>query len=110
MAKQCASGVLAAAAYVVFGVDRTYADGTFNFSPFSNSSPATAPQAAPEPAAEPPTQPAEPRVRNNNPRTGAAGFDPEPLESVAKALRELPSSSNAKKVFTFGVLVLSILV
>ena len=38
------------------------------------------------------------RVRNDNPRTSSAGFDPEALERGAKALREISSSPNAKKV------------
>ncbi|CAL9091288.1 unnamed protein product [Musa textilis] len=37
--------------------------------------------------------------RNDNPRTTAAGFDPEALERGARALREINSSSQAKKVF-----------
>lgn len=36
--------------------------------------------------------------RNDNPRTTSAGFDPEALERGAKALREIASSSQAKKV------------
>ncbi|KAI3457870.1 hypothetical protein Pfo_014533 [Paulownia fortunei] len=100
MAKNCASGILAAVAYATFGVDHAYADGPFNFSPFSNSSSADSkpPQAAPEPA-KPPAQPEERGVRNDNPRTTSAGFDPEALERGAKALREISSSSHAKKVF-----------
>ncbi|CAK9146586.1 unnamed protein product [Ilex paraguariensis] len=43
--------------------------------------------------------PESPRVRNDNPRTTAAGFDPEALERGAKALREIISSAQAKKVF-----------
>ncbi|KAL0304555.1 UNVERIFIED_CONTAM: hypothetical protein Sradi_6323600 [Sesamum radiatum] len=103
MAKNCASGILAAVAYAAFGVDHAYADGPFNFAPFSNSS--SAPSKTPQPvleAAKPPAQPAEPeltRVRNDNPRTTSAGFDPEALERGAKALREITSSSHAKKVF-----------
>ncbi|KAI3471304.1 hypothetical protein Pfo_027967 [Paulownia fortunei] len=103
MAKNCASGILAALAYATFGVDHAYADGPFNFAPFSNSSsPApTAQQATPEPA-KTPAQPAAPeptRVRNDNPRTTSAGFDPEALERGAKALRDITSTSHAKKVF-----------
>ncbi|KAG8381660.1 hypothetical protein BUALT_Bualt06G0144600 [Buddleja alternifolia] len=101
MAKNCAAGILAAAAYATFGVDHAYAEGPFNFSPFSNSSSSTATnaqQAAPEPPAQP-AEPEKPRVRNDNPRTSSAGFDPEALERGAKALREISSSSHAKKVF-----------
>ncbi|PPS00282.1 hypothetical protein GOBAR_AA20386 [Gossypium barbadense] len=39
------------------------------------------------------------RVRNHNPRTFLAGFDPQALEKGAKALGEINSSSNAKKAF-----------
>ncbi|KAL6508218.1 hypothetical protein OROHE_021760 [Orobanche hederae] len=94
MAKNCASGILAAVAYATFGVDHAYADGAFNFSPLSNASPA-----APEPAKPPPAQPAEPRPRNDNSRTTSAGFDPDPLLRGAEALKEISSSSHAKKVF-----------
>ncbi|KAK4384746.1 ATPase family AAA domain-containing protein 3-B [Sesamum angolense] len=103
MAKNCASGILAAVAYAAFGVDHAYAEAPFNFAPFSNSSspPSKIPQPVPD-AAKPPAQPPEPeltRVRNDNPRTTSAGFDPEALERGAKALREISSSSHAKKVF-----------
>lgn len=99
MAKNCASGILAAVAYATFGVDHAYADGRFSFSPFS-SSPPTAQQADPEPD-EPSDEPAvaePPRVRNNNPRTTSAGFDPEALERGVKALKKITSSNDAKKV------------
>eukprot|EP00897_Mesotaenium_endlicherianum_P006693 jgi/Mesen1/6051/ME000308S05241 len=49
------------------------------------------------PAPVPPAPPPPPR--NDNPRTTAAGFDPEALERGAKALREINSSPYAKKVF-----------
>ncbi|GER50525.1 AAA-type ATPase family protein [Striga asiatica] len=101
MAKNCASGILAGLAYVTFGIDHAYADGSFNFSPFSSASSAAPQQATPEPAMAP-TQPAvaePPRVRNDNPRTTSAGFDPEALERGVKALKEITSSSHAKKVF-----------
>ncbi|XP_002982368.2 ATPase family AAA domain-containing protein 3-B [Selaginella moellendorffii] len=39
------------------------------------------------------------KPRNDNPRTTAAGFDPEALERGAKALREINSSPHSKKVF-----------
>ncbi|GMN44181.1 hypothetical protein TIFTF001_013377 [Ficus carica] len=82
-----------------------HADGPFNFSPFGSSSPypnvppqassaSTPPSAG---SAEPPPPP--PKVRNDNPRTTSAGFDPEALERGAKALREITGSSQAKKVF-----------
>ncbi|KAL8050625.1 hypothetical protein ABFS82_06G092700 [Erythranthe guttata] len=103
MAKNCASGVLATLAYATFGVDRAYADGPFNFSPFGSSS--SAPPAAQQPTSEPAKPPSEPaaaeppRVRNDHPRTTSAGFDPEALERGVKALKEITSSSHAKKAF-----------
>ncbi|KAL8519703.1 hypothetical protein ACS0TY_010583 [Phlomoides rotata] len=96
MAKNCASGILAAVAYATFGVDHAYADGRFSFSPFS-SSPSKAQQSDPEPDEPAADQP--PRVRNNNPRTTASGFDPEALERGVKALKKITSSNDAKKLF-----------
>ncbi|KAG6435050.1 hypothetical protein SASPL_106699 [Salvia splendens] len=94
MAKNWASGVLAAVAHAAFGAEHSYADGSFKLSPFSSSG---SPSAA-EPT-KPPDQPAERRHRNDNPRTTSSGFDPEALERGAKALKEITSSSHAKKVF-----------
>lgn len=97
MAKNCASGILAALAYATFGIDEAHADGGFSFSPFSNLPPAAS-EGAPEPAKPPEDEPE--RVRNNNPhpRTTSAGFDPEALERGVKALKEITSSPHAKKV------------
>jgi ATPase family AAA domain-containing protein 3A/B len=96
----------AAAAAAGLTVDRAYADGPFKLPTFSTSSPSPSPPAAagPPPSQQGPTgQPPAgneepPRVRNDNPRTTAAGFDPEALERGAKALREINNSSQAKKV------------
>ncbi|RRT77493.1 hypothetical protein B296_00028483 [Ensete ventricosum] len=91
-----------AVASAALAVEHAYADGApFNFSPFNSYTSREAPPAqasAPDrPAADVP--PAEvPRVRNDNPRTTASGFDPEALERGAKALREINSSPQAKKV------------
>ncbi|RWW55726.1 hypothetical protein BHE74_00037605 [Ensete ventricosum] len=91
-----------AVASAALAVEHAYADGApFNFSPFNSYTSQEAPPAqasAPDrPAADVP--PAEvPRVRNDNPRTTASGFDPEALERGAKALREINSSPQAKKV------------
>ncbi|KAJ0989912.1 hypothetical protein J5N97_008268 [Dioscorea zingiberensis] len=107
MARACAAAASALAA-AAMAVDRAYADGSFHFPPFSSSpspsSPAAAATAAATPAApsagDPhPAAEEAPRVRNDNPRTTAAGFDPEALERGAKALREINNSSHAKKVF-----------
>ncbi|GAU16241.1 hypothetical protein TSUD_298730 [Trifolium subterraneum] len=39
------------------------------------------------------------KVRNDNPRTTSAGFDPVPLEQGLEALKQISSSSYANKVF-----------
>lgn len=83
-----------------------YADGPFKLSPFSSSSPSPSsgqsqPSNPPEsaPSTESSSSSSSPsKVRNDNPRTTSAGFDPEALERGAKALREITSSSHAKKV------------
>ncbi|XP_022718574.1 ATPase family AAA domain-containing protein 3-like [Durio zibethinus] len=89
-----------------------YADGSFNFPVFSSLSPSSS-SGSPQSSAgqlqsQPSASPASTadkgasgnvRVRNDNPRTSSAGFDPEALERGAQALREISSSSNAKKAF-----------
>ncbi|XP_010261604.1 PREDICTED: ATPase family AAA domain-containing protein 3-B [Nelumbo nucifera] len=100
MARAYAAGLVSALASASLAVEHAYADGPFSFSPFSHSPSSLTPQASHE--APPPESSAkeEPqRVRNDNPRTTAAGFDPEALERGAKAVREINSSSHAKKVF-----------
>ncbi|GFY83362.1 AAA-type ATPase family protein [Actinidia rufa] len=108
MARVCggaaaAAGFISALTSAALGIDHAYAsaDGPFNFSPFSSSSSSSSSSSAPPQTS--PESPANadqpPRVRNNNPRTTSAGFDPEALERGAKALREINSSSHAKKVF-----------
>lgn len=90
-----ASASLSSQSYVA------YADGPFKLSPFSSSS-SSSEQSQPS---NPPAAPAKDessspsQVRNDHPRTTSAGFDPEALERGAKALREITSSSQAKKVF-----------
>ena len=69
-----------------------YADGPFNFSPVSAS------PAAQSASSNANTEPSAPKVRNDNPRTSSSGFDPEALERGAEALKEITSSSHAKKV------------
>uniref|UniRef100_A0A6N2N766 AAA+ ATPase domain-containing protein n=1 Tax=Salix viminalis TaxID=40686 RepID=A0A6N2N766_SALVM len=88
----------------------SFADGV-NFSPFSSTNPSPSPSQTPslsgqsQPSTLPPSTVAGsgesgPRApRNDNPRTTSAGFDPEALERGAKALKEITSSSHAKKVF-----------
>lgn len=98
-----AVGIVSAIAAANLAGDYAYADGPFSFPPFSSSSPSpNVPQPssqAPSPVESSPTKDEPPRVRNDNPRTTSAGFDPEALERGAKALREITTSSQAKKVF-----------
>ncbi|CAN1359007.1 ATPase family AAA domain-containing protein 3 [Linum perenne] len=92
-----------------------YADGPFSFSPFSGHQNAAA--AANPPRTSPSSLPSSPDEQqsalsilrgdsapkntaiNHHPRTSSSGFDPEPLERGAKAVKEFASSSHAKKVF-----------
>ncbi|KAG6655481.1 ATPase family AAA domain-containing protein 3-B-like isoform X2 [Carya illinoinensis] len=75
-----------------------YADGSFKLSPFS--SPPSSEESQPSnPPAGNSDSISPSRVRNDNPRTTSAGFDPEALERGAKALREITNSAHAKKVF-----------
>ncbi|CAL5344266.1 unnamed protein product [Camellia sinensis] len=113
MARLCGAGLISALASAALGSDHAYAEGPFSFSPFSSPSSSSSssssppqPQAAAAAASESPPKsqaPAgnaePPRVRNDNPRTTSAGFDPEALERGAKALRQITSSTHAKKVF-----------
>jgi ATPase family AAA domain-containing protein 3A/B len=92
-AKLYSAGLAAAVASVTVFVNPAYGDGPFQF-PSAGSSPSPPPAPSPAPA----TPKEETRVRNDNPRTTAAGFDPEALERGAKALREINSAQNAKKV------------
>lgn len=103
MARVVGAGLISALASAALGVDCAHADGPFNFSPFA--SPPPPPQASSDsPAAAQPGAAAKaepPRVRNDNPRTTASGFDPEALERGTKALREISSSPHGKKVWNF---------
>ncbi|NP_001333796.1 AAA-type ATPase family protein [Solanum lycopersicum] len=103
MGKTYAAGLFAALASAKFGTETVYADGSFNFSPFSTSSSTNTAPSAPANLPKPPQPTAEapekPKVRNDNPRTTSAGFDPEALERGAKALREINNSKSAKQVF-----------
>ncbi|KAL3651215.1 hypothetical protein CASFOL_004217 [Castilleja foliolosa] len=101
MAKTCASGILAGLTYASIGVNHAYADGSFKFNPFSNTSSA-APTLPQQPTSEldnPPADAEPPRVRNDNPRTTSAGFDPYPMERGSKILSGITNSSHAKKLF-----------
>lgn len=100
-----AAGALAAAA---LAAEHVHADSFFHFPGYSSSSSSssTTPVVPPQQATSgvvPPLPDIAPkeetRVRNDNPRTTATGFDPEALERGAKAIREIEKSSQAKKVF-----------
>ena len=84
--------------------ENVYADGTFRFPYFGSSAPSPSPSPPGDQVSEKESSPEEkpeekPKPRNDNPRTTAAGFDPEALERGAKALREINSSSQSKKVY-----------
>ncbi|KAF5450701.1 hypothetical protein F2P56_031030 [Juglans regia] len=74
-----------------------YADGSFKLSPISPPSSEKSQPSNPPAGNSESSSPS--RVRNDNPRTTSAGFDPEALERGAKALREITNSAHAKKVF-----------
>eukprot|EP00252_Welwitschia_mirabilis_P002894 TRINITY_DN12904_c0_g1_i1.p1 TRINITY_DN12904_c0_g1~~TRINITY_DN12904_c0_g1_i1.p1 ORF type:complete len:640 (-),score=132.23 TRINITY_DN12904_c0_g1_i1:235-2154(-) len=101
--KLSAAGIAAAVATASVLSNPAFAEGRFGF--LFPSSPSSSPQEpAPSPAPAPaagsgPKQDEAPRVRNDNPRTTAAGFDPEALERGAGAVREINKSANPKKVY-----------
>jgi ATPase family AAA domain-containing protein 3A/B len=111
MAQKIAIGVISALAASASLAPSKFAaaDGPFTFSGFSTSPSASIPQqqGSTPPASESGKEPsvageesdAPPRIRNNNPRTTSAGFDPEALERGAKALKGINNSAHAKKVF-----------
>ncbi|KAH9728033.1 AAA domain-containing protein [Citrus sinensis] len=100
------SALAAASASACSQPNTAFADGPLNFSPFSFGTSSQSGQAQPSDLPQPPaaaagdksaSAPAPARVRNDQPRTTSAGFDPEPLERGAKLLREISASPNAKK-------------
>ena len=108
MAQKCAIGLMSAlaAAASLSKSNIASADGPLNFSAFSTSTPQQQQQGSTPPAsgsAKDSSVPGEesdapPRIRNDNPRTTSAGFDPEALERGAKALKGINNSAHAKKV------------
>ncbi|CAN0854374.1 ATPase family AAA domain-containing protein 3 [Linum grandiflorum] len=112
MAKASAIGLvsaIAAAASISQSTPVAYADGPFKFSPFSASQNAALP---PQPSLASSSLPSggvgedsdaavTKKPRNDNPRTSSSGFDPEALERGAKAVKDIASSSHAKKVFEY---------
>ncbi|XP_058103968.1 uncharacterized protein LOC131247975 [Magnolia sinica] len=100
MARVLALGIVSGIASAALATEHAYADSPFSFSPFSSNPPASSSNPTQAPLQTPPPVPKEEKsAGNDNPRTTAAGFDPEALERGAKALREISSSSQAKKVF-----------
>ncbi|XP_076954012.1 uncharacterized protein LOC143628257 [Bidens hawaiensis] len=77
------------------------ASGFFNFPSFTTHSPSPAVGDVIDPKPPQTEQPpaAAARVRNDNPRTTSAGFDPEALERGAAAAKKIAASKDAKKVF-----------
>ncbi|KAH0937029.1 hypothetical protein HID58_004490 [Brassica napus] len=104
MAQKCAIGLISAlAASASFSKSNiASADGPpLTFSGFS-----TSPTPQPQQGSATPPAPgsgeesdAPPRIRNDNPRTTSAGFDPEALERGAKTVKGINNSAHAKKVF-----------
>lgn len=98
------AGAIASASYVLArnpaSADKNVDVGSFFSGGASSSSAAAVPAAAATPQQEKP--------RNDQPRTSAAGFDPEALERGAKALREINASNHAKKVTLFLLLIILI--
>ncbi|KQK00873.1 ATPase family AAA domain-containing protein 3C [Brachypodium distachyon] len=107
-AAKAAAAALSAAAAVAVSSERVHAEGGSGFRfPFSSS---PTPPPPPPPGAPPPSQPSPapaaeeaPRVRNDNPRTTAAGFDPNVLERGAELLRDYEKHRDAdvKKMFAY---------
>ena len=103
MAQKCAIGLISAlAASASFSKSNiASADGPpLTFSGFS-----TSPTPQPQQGSATPPAPgsgeesdAPPRIRNDNPRTTSAGFDPEALERGAKTVKGINNSAHAKKV------------
>ncbi|CAN7067928.1 unnamed protein product [Brassica rapa subsp. trilocularis] len=108
MAQKCAIGLMSAlaAAASLSKSNIAFADGPLNFSAFSTSTPqqqqgSTPPASGSAKDSSVPGEESDapPRIRNDNPRTTSAGFDPEALERGAKALKGINNSAHAKKVF-----------
>lgn len=109
MSKTYAIGLISALAAATSS-SSAFSDDSSSYSPFSfltNQSgkahpPPNAPSSQPSMAGDkppPPPPPPPPKVRNDNPRTSSAGFDPEALERGAEALRKISKSPNSKEAF-----------
>ncbi|KAG2239321.1 hypothetical protein Bca4012_024065 [Brassica carinata] len=111
MAQKCAIGLISAlaASASLSKSSIVSADGPLNFSGFSTSpSPqqqqggSTTPSGSGKESSSVSGEESDappPRIRNDNPRTTSAGFDPEALERGAKTVEGINNSAHAKKVF-----------
>ncbi|CDY38078.1 BnaC02g06950D [Brassica napus] len=103
MAQKCAIGLISAlaASASLSKSNVASADGPpLTFSAFS-ASPTPQQQGSTTPPAPGSGEESDapPRIRNDNPRTTSAGFDPEALERGAKTVKGINNSAHAKKVF-----------
>lgn len=120
MAQKCAIGLISAlaASASLSKSSIASADGPLNFSAFSTSPPTpqqqqlqqggsatTTPSGSGKESSVPGEEPdaPPPRIRNDNPRTTSAGFDPEALERGAKTVKGINNPAHAKKVLIFFV-------
>lgn len=101
----------AAAASVALSTEHAYGDSPFKslfYTPPSLPSEISPEANSPDTAPPKPAEKEEPRPRNDNPRTTAAGFDPEALERGVIALKEINKSPNVKKVRVCSAAISSI--
>lgn len=98
-------GLISAIATVSMSRNIAYADGPFNFSPFSSpaASHPSPPSNVPQPASSADSDgkgssDKRKRIKNDQPRTTSAGFDPDALERGVEILKEIRESPNAKHV------------
>ncbi|KAE8794187.1 ATPase family AAA domain-containing protein 3C-like [Hordeum vulgare] len=102
-AAKVGAAVLSAGAAFAASSQKVNAEGGsgFRFPGFSSSSPAPAAAPAAPPPAAAAAEEAPPKPRNDNPRTTAAGFDPDALERAVELLRqfELRPDTDVKKAF-----------
>ena len=89
----------AAAASLSTLSNRAFADGPFNFYPFSSSSSSSS--SSPSPEGDQTSKSKSDKKAQAEDSSRSSGFDPESLERGAKALREINSSPYSKQVFFF---------
>lgn len=110
MAQKCAIGLISAlaASASLSKSSIASADGPLNFSGFSTSPTqgSTTPSGSGKESSSVSGEESDappPRIRNDNPRTTSAGFDPEALERGAKTVNGINNPAHAKKVLNFYV-------